>query len=194
MYRIICPNRLTYGMGAVFCGLETYQIPFMIAPRPIPSPSQVPGLPPSDLAVWPFGDLALSPPDERLLSALFAPCATRDAVAAAHDLSPTALALWLEQPHIQRAYQAMLALDAHFARLWQEQHYRTSIETLAEVQKTSDNLVERRRTATRRALAQNPAFGRIQRLIPGSLHLDVFRPGTNSPRAPAAQSPRLNPA
>ncbi|MBK7403034.1 MAG: hypothetical protein IPJ41_00005 [Phycisphaerales bacterium] len=154
----------------------------MIAPHLIPSPSQAPGVPPSGLAPRPFGDLALSPHDEQLLSALFAPGATRDSVAAAHDLSPTALALWLEQPEVQRAYQAMLNLDGHFSRLWQEQHYRTSIETLAEVQKTSDNLPERRRAASAvlRALARTTQIPRR----PAAGVADLAKPGPAPVQSP----------
>jgi hypothetical protein len=103
----------------------------------------------------------ISPADAAILESLFAPSATLASVAATHALSAPALALFLTQPHIQAAYQALLALEAHFEKRWREQRFRANIDTLAEVMQTSDNPVERRRAATEslRALARTQSPG-----------------------------------
>ena len=85
----------------------------MIASEPMAPPPA----PASDLALWPFGDLALS--DSSLLDSLFAPGATRDSVAAAHDLTPAALGPIAADPARNRdrfSASYLIALAARIVR------------------------------------------------------------------------------
>ena len=103
---------------------------------------------PSDLALWPFGDLALSPADESLLESLAQPGADLPALAASGGRSLAALARWLREPHVQPTYRALRRLFAEQHTLWRQEVVKDAVETLREVMKTADCPIERRRSAT----------------------------------------------
>lgn len=88
----------------------------------------------------------LSPAEESLLEALAQPGADLAALAAARDLTLSALARWLRLPHVRQAFDSLREIFDLQRRLWQEQHLRDAIETLNEVMKVSDAPVERRLT------------------------------------------------
>lgn len=90
----------------------------------------------------------LSPREAALLEALLQPKADLSAIAAAHALSLTQLALWLRQPHIAEALDALRRLQALSRHAWQQQLTREAVETLRDTMNTTDDPVERRRSAS----------------------------------------------
>lgn len=119
-------------------------LPFAaLSPQETPSPQDSP----SDL---PFADLpfAISPPEAALLESLTSPTADLPAIAAAHALSLTQLALWLRRPHIAEALDALHELHALSRRAWRDDLTREAVETLRDTMKAADDPVERRRSAS----------------------------------------------
>ena len=122
--------------------------------------------PPSDLELWPFGNLALSPPlpaPAAFLLESLAQGADPAALAAAHNLSLASLALWIREPHIKHTLDALNDLLTLHRAAWRHQVVKDTVDSLREVMKTSDNLTERRRAAAHIIRALNESTRRQSR-------------------------------
>jgi len=90
---------------------------------------------------------AISAPAAALLEQL-ATGADPSALAAAHNLSLAALALWVREPHVKATLDALNDLLALHRAAWRHQVVKDTVESLREVMQHADTLPERRRAAT----------------------------------------------
>ncbi len=132
----------------------------MIARQPNPLPPADPDAPSSDVPFAPL-PFAISAPAAALLEQLAAG-ADPAALAAAHNLSLAALALWVREPHVQAMLDALNDLLALHRAAWRRQVVKDTVESLREVMQHADTLPERRRAATQIIRALNDRQSRVR--------------------------------